>query len=244
MPTINIKNVQINYSVTYNKRRINLRLKAVPPANIEVAAPAGFPAYRIEEVLRTKSDWILSQLAKLAETQANPVNSSIQDGAELLFCGQIVKLRLEPSAAQRAKVALQAGTMTASLPKHIDRQDEQAVATVLKKWYISSARRLLTERTAYWATQIGVRPQKISIREQKTRWGSCSHRANINYNWRIIMAPPAVIDYLVVHELCHIKMPNHSKDFWLLVGQSAPDYKQHRAWLRRNAALLTRILSI
>ena len=93
------------------------------------------------------------------------------------------------------------------------------------------ARSVLAQRTAYFARQIGVTYGRITVRDQKTRWGSCSQTGNLNFNFRLILAPPEVLDYVVVHELCHRRQMNHSAQFWQEVAQVLPDYRKRKAWL-------------
>ena len=96
------------------------------------------------------------------------------------------------------------------------------------------AKSVLAQRTAYFARQIGVTYGRITVRDQKTRWGSCSQTGNLNFNFRLILAPPEVLDYVVVHELCHRRQMNHSAQFWQEVAQVLPDYRKRKAWLTEN----------
>lgn len=96
------------------------------------------------------------------------------------------------------------------------------------------AKSVLTQRVGYFARQIGVTYGKITVRDQKTRWGSCSQAGNLNFNFRLILAPPEVLDYVVVHELCHRRQMNHSAQFWQEVAQVLPDYRARKAWLTEN----------
>ena len=96
------------------------------------------------------------------------------------------------------------------------------------------ARELLTAKTAFFAEKMGVTYENITIRDQKTRWGSCSSKGNLNFNWRLILMPEPVLDYVVVHELAHRKEMNHSKRFYQVVEAAMPDYRQHQLWLRKN----------
>ena len=96
------------------------------------------------------------------------------------------------------------------------------------------AKSVLAQRTAYFARQIGVTYGKITVRDQKTRWGSCSQTGNLNFNFRLILAPSEVLDYVVVHELCHRRQMNHSTQFWQEVAQVLPDYRKRKAWLTEN----------
>ena len=100
--------------------------------------------------------------------------------------------------------------------------------------YISIARDIFTRKTAYYARIMGVSYGRIAIREQKTRWGSCSSKGNLNFNWRLILAPEEVLDYVVVHELAHRREMNHSKAFYAIVESVLPDYRQARRWLREH----------
>lgn len=105
---------------------------------------------------------------------------------------------------------------------------------ILEDWYRERAREVLTERARHWSQLIGVRYRRISVKDQRTLWGSCSKSGNLNFNWRLIMAPLAVLDYLVIHELSHLREMNHSKRFWRLVSTCCPDHKTPRRWLREH----------
>ena len=96
------------------------------------------------------------------------------------------------------------------------------------------AKSVLAQRTAYFARQIGVTYGRITVRDQKTRWGSCSQTGNLNFNFRLILAPLEVLDYVVVHELCHRRQMYHSAQFWQEVAQVLPDYRKRKAWLTEN----------
>ena len=96
------------------------------------------------------------------------------------------------------------------------------------------AKSVLAQRTAYFARQVGVTYGRITVRDQKTRWGSCSQTGNLNFNFRLILAPSEVMDYVVVHELCHRRQMNHSAQFWQEVAQVLPDYRKRKAWLTEN----------
>lgn len=109
-----------------------------------------------------------------------------------------------------------------------------------KQLYRKRAQKILPEKTAFYAEKLGVTFGKISIREQKTRWGSCSSKGNLNFNWRLMLAPDEVIDYVVVHELAHRKEMNHSKAFYQIVESVFPDYKNRQKWLKEQGFILWR----
>jgi len=105
----------------------------------------------------------------------------------------------------------------------------------LEERYRALARDYIEQRVAYYAAKTGGKYSSISIRSQKTRWGSCSSRGTLSFNWRLILAPPVILDYVVVHELCHLKHMNHSSDFWNTVAEFMPDYKIRKKWLKLHS---------
>ena len=116
---------------------------------------------------------------------------------------------------------------------------EQRRLEILEKRYRNMARNLFTTRVDYYQRLTGGNYTKITIRDQKSRWGSCSSRGTLSFNYRLIFAPPGVLDYVVVHELCHLTHMNHSKDFWNMVESVMPEYRQYKAWLRNHGQELT-----
>lgn len=118
-----------------------------------------------------------------------------------------------------------------------DLTDTQRAA--LEKRYIEAAREYFPKRAAYFQPLTGGNYSRITIRDQKTRWGSCSTKGTLSFNWRLMLAPPAVLDYVVVHELCHLTHMNHSAAFWALVESVCPDYRIHRKWLKDHGQELS-----
>ena len=119
------------------------------------------------------------------------------------------------------------------------KKDRPTLSDAQRKRYIETARSIFTQKAAYYARLIGVTYGRISIREQKTRWGSCSSRGTLSFNYRLIYGPAGPLDYVVVHELCHLTHMNHSKDFWDMVERIMPDYRIYKQWLREHGQELT-----
>ena len=108
-----------------------------------------------------------------------------------------------------------------------------------RSYYMESARKIFKRKAAAYARKMGVTYGRITIREQKTRWGSCSSRGTLSFNYRLIYGPAGPLDYVVVHELCHLTHMNHSKDFWNMVERIMPDYRIYKQWLREHGQELT-----
>lgn len=242
MNTIQLANHQLTYHVIYQKKRKTVQLKILSSTHLQITAPSKFPATSVEEILHKKGNWIIKKIEHLAHVAANPINKSITHGASILYLGQPYTLLFTNNQCTKPTIYLEDHQIIINSPLMPMKQSTSLTETLLKQWYWDKASALLSEKTLQWAAKIKVYPQRLTIKDQKTRWGSCSSKGNINYNWRIIMAPPEVIDYLVIHELCHLRVPNHSAAFWHEVGHSSPFFKQHRAWLKDHCRILMDIL--
>jgi predicted metal-dependent hydrolase len=154
---------------------------------------------------------------------------SYLDGDVFLYLGEphTLKLMISPKngvnvLGQDIVVSLKPGTPVDKVPE------------ILRKWYIARARELLNERLQHYSAELGTVPARVAIRNQSRRWGSCSSRGNVNLNWKLVMAPPAVLDYVVAHELCHLRHPNHQPEFWKMLAGIMPDFADRRKWLKMN----------
>ncbi|MBR1455799.1 MAG: M48 family metallopeptidase, partial [Oscillospiraceae bacterium] len=154
--------------------------------------------------------------------------------------------RWTPNAVIRGFVARNRDWIEAHVAQAAARREAQGAAEKLSeeelRALVREARERITARAAYYAPLVGVRFGRIAIRRQRTKWGSCSSKGNLNFNCLLALAPPEVLDYVVVHELCHLLEMNHSPRFWAEVGRVLPDYGVRRRWLRENGgALLERL---
>jgi len=147
--------------------------------------------------------------------------------------GEECTLRLTVApGVRKISISFFRGQLAVTVPN----EDAESLKTALEAWYRSKAREVVDKRLNYYQSLVGKSPHQVRIKEQKCRWGSCSSKGNLNFNWRVIMAPLPVLDYIIVHELCHLVHLNHSREFWDLVGSIMPDYKERRDWLKRNGA--------
>src|SRR3989338_10869369 len=120
----------------------------------------------------------------------------------------------------------------------ISRQHLYMAKEILTAWYKEKAYQKISERAGWYSSLCGLKYNKVKISDAQKRWGSCSAKGNLNFSWRLIMAPLRVIDYVVVHDLAHLEEKNHSKTFWNKVKIMQPDYEQHKDWLKENRHLL------
>lgn len=150
---------------------------------------------------------------------------------KILYRGREYRLvlRREP-ARKRIQVELEEDKLLISTPN----AEPARIYKAIEKWYIGQAHMIFPVRVMHYLQFTGGEVKAIRIKDQKTRWGSCSSLHNLNFNWRLIMAPGEVLDYVVVHELCHLTYMNHSRDFWNMVEKVMPDYRVYRKWLKDN----------
>lgn len=240
MPVIKIHNNTFTYNVTYSKSRKTICLKLVNPTEIQVTAPATVSNSDIEKILYKKYNWIEKQAIFLKQLAETHINTQAVNQATILFLGQQYVLNIT-QANDKSGVMVVDDIIRLTIPPDLAPTNFNC-SKILEEWYKKSAANILLDKTRYWSAQLSVSPTKITIKDQKTRWGSCSNNGSINYNWRIIMAPPEVINYLVIHELTHLIIPNHSQDFWKLVAKYCPEFKKSRCWLKANGQLLMRFL--
>src|SRR4030042_1989255 len=126
---------------------------------------------------------------------------------------------------------------TRSIKKNmVEEKRKEIIREVLTKWYYSRATEIILQRIKRYSHLLNLEPKKILIRNQNKRWGSCSRSGVLRFNWRISMAPVSIVDYVVVHEICHLNEKNHSGEFWRQVALVLPDYKKRRQWLRDSSA--------
>lgn len=157
---------------------------------------------------------------------------SLQNGDTLSFLGEKRILEVVREERKNGKVKCVMGRMIMRLPYDANYAYR---LQVLEKWYRREAKLLLQEKAEEFAKLLNVSFTAIYIKDQKSCWGSCSGKGNLNFNWRIVMAPEPVCDYIVIHELCHLIHMNHSESFWALVERMCPPYKQYKKWLKENA---------
>ncbi len=205
---------------------------------VKVTGPHGVPDSYINELLHKKSKWILKKLAQLEKSAAGPERTkSFKEGESFAYLGQAYGLKLERApAAEKSSVRLEGEELVLSCK---GAPEAGKLRDILKLWYVERFKQVIENRLRLYSEIIGVFPCKVTIREQKTRWGSCSSKGNINLNWKLIMAPQEVLDYVVIHELCHMKEMNHSDRFWAEVEKVCPQYKRCRRWLRENGNTLS-----
>jgi len=219
-----------DYIVITSKRK-TLSIRIEEDGSVLVKAPSFLTEEEIEQFVAKKQDWIIIHRQDAIERKKNKKEMCYDSGLVLPYQGMDLVLEVLPTVLGNETEVIQT-------QKHIfvctDNPDSENVHEVLLLWYQKEAKKVLSERFHYFVDLMSVTPAKLTLRDAKTRWGSCSNKGNIMLNWRLILTPPEVMDYVIVHELCHLKEMNHSKAFWALVEEIIPDYKIRRKWLKEH----------
>jgi len=230
---IYLDNQLIDLDIIYRKRK-TMELRIESPTKILVVAPTGLPKDYILEKVQERKAWILKKL-KLISEHAQVQELTIADGIMLSYLGQqhLLKIEQEPLVTKPCVVLSQSGFIIKTTTI-----EQEALKLALRTWYQAEAMSVIAERVKIYGAEIGKFPLKLKLSNAKKRWGSCSSKGTVLVNWRMIMAPIEAMDYVIIHELCHLRQMNHSKEFWNLVAQLMPDYKKWQLWLLENGATL------
>ncbi|MGH2442229.1 MAG: M48 family metallopeptidase [Chloroflexota bacterium] len=226
---------EVAYCIVRSRRARLTRLVVGPEARVRIVVPFSEPLPDPASVLTPHSRWIAQQLDRVMAIQSvAPLGS----GDTVMFRGRDLRLQVRFGVEQC--VAL--GTIDNSISIQTPQGTEGEALWILREWMRDQARRVICARVACWAEAMQVHYQRVAIKDQRSRWGSCSSLGNLNFNWRLVMAPPEVLDYVVVHELMHLFEPNHGPGFWKGVTHWCPEQRRQRAWLRQHGTLLSELL--
>ena len=232
------KHEHFDYPVTVKRtgRRKTVAIRIVE-RSVHLTVPMHLSEKHITLLLAQKDKWIRKKLAQDAEKpQLRP--RTFVSGEAFPYLGK--NYLLELSAGARGEVRLKDGCLRLTIPEKLqDEPGRQYIKNQLARWYRDRATGWLDVKTREFSGQLGVHPNHVEIKYFKSRWGSCSMDGTIKFNWRIIMAPHRIVDYLVVHELAHLVHHNHSPDYWRTVEHCLPNYRELRRWLKENGPLLS-----
>jgi predicted metal-dependent hydrolase len=209
-------------------RRRTIALEVTPQATLIVRAPHRVSQQYIERMIREKSAWVLK---KMEEMKGRPqaIVHSYEEGEVFWFLGRPYPLHYVDGNGMA-----------------IERTDRLCVSRTLKpdirtgirRWYVDEADKEIRSRCMWFSMMTGYSPASIRITDARQRWGSCTHRGGLNFSWRLIQTPLEIVDYVLVHELVHLRQMDHSAKFWKKVEELMPDYEKRRQWLRENERLL------
>jgi hypothetical protein len=227
----------ISFLLKRSSARRTLAITINEKAQVRVAVPYFSSVREIEVFIEEKAGWILRGILEQRRNRAVLDQKKFEDGQEFLFLGRKFPLSLQFQDAKRSRITFNGVKWEVVLSRDLDqKQQAREMKRKLIQWYREQAQEIIGGRIFHYSRIMQVEPQKIAVRTQKRLWGCCDYRTQtIHINWQVILSPMSVVDYVVVHELCHLKVPNHSKRFWHMVSKFFPDYACQVKWLKENS---------
>ncbi|WP_425603716.1 M48 family metallopeptidase [Coraliomargarita parva] len=219
----------LKYEVVRSARK-SIQITVERDRKVVVRAPKQASENSVLAAVESKRYWIWQKLRDPHKYPDPAPRKEYVTGETFLFLGQHYGLTLTHDASGEVKLCGKNFQMAVS--------DRTSGDTLFRNWYLAEARRRMGPRIASLATEMGVDFSRIWVRDLRYRWGSCTPRGTLSFNWRIIQAPMIVVDYLIVHELAHVLEPNHSQDFWNIVAVHVPSWQKARNWLKLHGAQL------
>jgi len=219
----------INIDKIVRSRRKTIALQITDDAMLIVRAPFDVDEKTIEKVVLKHKEWIERKKKEILSRDPKFSRKEFVNGEGFLYLGRYYRLRIVDDQDEPLKFDNGFYLSKKYLPQ---------AKEIFIKWYKEKAYEKISKRVQFYAQKRGFKFNKINITNAQKRWGSCSFKKNLNFTWRLIMAPLPVIDYVVVHELVHLEEKNHTKSFWNKVKMLLPEYQKHKNWLKKNGYLL------
>ncbi|MBT2644766.1 M48 family metallopeptidase [Bacillus sp. ISL-41] len=218
----------IEYSVEFRERK-SLEISVEAPNIVSVVAPLNTPEEIIEQKVKKKAQWIVQKLFLFKDMEFQKINRELVNGESFMYMGRNYSLQLIiDESIKEPAVKLYQGKFLITTPT----KSQELLRTSLEKWYREKTLEKVSEKVSYFQHFFKKKPNDIKVKEQQKRWASCTSKNELLFNWRCAMAPSHVIDYIVVHEMCHMYHMNHSQEFWDLLSSVMPDYERRKEWLK------------
>ncbi len=232
-----IGNTKIEYSVRESIKAKKLKF-IVTPSNVELVSPVNAEKNRVAEFIEKKKNWVflkLNEVNKKAEKHLLSKPYQYQSGAKILYRGRMLKLSVIESDLSEYRVFFKNG-FEVQVPKGLSPSEKHLNAKIaLDKWMKNKVREDVKRFIKVYSKKLQLFPKDFKVKDQKHLWGSCGKDNIININWNLIQAPKQILEYVVVHEICHLKYRNHSDSFWALVGSVFPEVDRCKRWLEAKA---------
>lgn len=199
--------------------------------NIELRVPKSTTDVQIQDLIESKWSWIVKKQLEQKEKTKGFKEKNYQEAEELLYLGRHYPIKIVVNASSStASVRFVDEVLEISVQSH----DETVIKKLMVKFYKQQCKRLVETRIKVYQSYFKVKPKNIKITSNKQNWGTCNSLRELTFNWKLAMAPLDVIDYVVIHEMCHMVHMNHDRSFWRLVGKYMPDYEEKQAWLQAS----------
>ena len=235
MSSIYFGNKEIHFEIKPGKnRKRTVAIQISPTLSVIVLTPYYLDEAKVKKIVEKKAAWITKKQEQIKKNQELSPQKEFVSGESFPYLGKYYRLKISTSFAKHPESCrLVNGRFCLEIKNGSDGQGKKAaIKKALFDWYLKRAEIKINERVKHLSPQVGKWPLSIKIKNQEKRWGSCSRTGVICFNWKIVMLPISVMDYIITHELCHLMYPHHSGQFWQKVQSVIPDYKIKRNWLK------------
>lgn len=217
----------VPYTIKRSSRARYVRLEFKSGTGLTVVVPKLYRIELLPDVLKTKRRWILAGFAKFGDVKTPFAVRELKNGDTVPYLDRALELVERRTSGKTDSVELEQDRLVVSLGAA-----SGTVNAVVEQWYRIQAAEVIKSKADKLSSRLGLTYKRIIIRGQKTRWGSCSNKGNLGFNWKLMMVPEPVLDYVIVHELTHLREMNHKKRFWELVAEQCPRWREYRKWLK------------
>lgn len=220
---------ELEFKVEF-RNRDTMSISVEPPNNILVVAPIGTPEENIKDIVKSRGKWIVQKLFEFRNIDAKRISREFVNGESFMYLGRNYSLQIhvDETLQNNFKVKLFRGKFHV----YVKEKDDDIIKEAMESWYREKTEEQVRKRIKYYQKFFEKKPSDIKVKEQKKRWASCTSKNELLFNWRCGMAKATAIDYIVVHEMCHMYYNNHSQEFWDLVASVMSDYESRKEWLR------------
>ncbi len=229
MANIGFGTTRIDFNIEYRKRK-TVSISVEPPKSVLVVAPDGMPEEEIKDIVKSRGAWIVQKLFEFRNIEAKKVNREFVNGESFMYLGRNYSLQIhvDKTLGNSSEVKLFRGKFHV----YVKEKSDALIKNAMEAWFRQKTEEQVKKRIKYYQKFFSKEPTAIKVKEQKKRWASCTSNDEVLFNWRCSMAKATAIDYIVVHEMCHMYYKNHSKEFWDLVASVMSDYESRKEWLR------------
>lgn len=227
--------VTIDFNVLYKKRKtIGIYIDLY--GNIEIRVPKNVGEEQIRFVIEEKWNWIQKKSKERKDRTAGYIEKVYESGEEFLYLGKEYPILIFKNKEDKKDYVL---LKEEKLQVYVKEYEEECIKQALKRFYYQECKSIVEKRIRLYQSEYKMKPRGIRISDNKSNWGTCNSRYELTFNWRLVMAPLEIIDYVIVHEMCHMVHLNHERSFWRLVGKVIPDYEDRKAWLAQSSWNMT-----
>lgn len=225
----------LSFEIVYKKRK-SVGITIDIYGNVEVLAPRGTSDERVLQVIEEKWDWVQQKSNEMTERALGQKVKVYDHGENFLFLGKEYPIKVSQDINIDQDYVVFEGDM---LKIYVKQHEDAKIQQALKRFYYQKCKMLVEQSIRSYQKHFKVKPRSIRISDSNSNWGTCDSRQQLTFNWKLAMAPQQVIDYVVVHEMCHLVHLNHDRSFWRLVGKILPDYEAQENWLALSSWKMT-----